>query len=79
MCIRDSYWGQKWLYEWAKQTFGFGSVGLFCSMQYHFRVKLRDRRSACGFEEARNDRMDETGKTRQEHAGTEVGRLKPML
>jgi hypothetical protein len=48
-------------------------------MQYHFRVKLRDRRSTCGFEEARNDRMDETGKTRQEHAGTEVGRLKPMF
>jgi hypothetical protein len=48
-------------------------------MQYHFRVKLRDRRTACGFEEARNDRMDETGKTRQEHAGTEVGRLKQMF
>tara|TARA_B100000927_G_scaffold106060_1_gene85814 strand:- start:238 stop:366 length:129 start_codon:yes stop_codon:yes gene_type:complete len=42
-------------------------------------MKFRYRCAACGFKEARNDRMDKASETSKEHAQAKVRSLKQVL
>ena len=56
-----------------------GLFPMFCSVQYHFRMKFGYRRAPCGFKEAREERMHKAGETSDDHAHAKIRSLKQVL